>query len=79
MPSQLDQLRALLLKPALQTTGTVIEVLKNNTYRVRTPSGSLEASATGNAAYLIGEEVLVNSGKISGRVKLQNTIPTYEV
>jgi hypothetical protein len=79
MAHPIDQLRALLLKPALVGSGTVIEVLRNNVYRVRMPSGSLEAVAAGNAAYLQGEEVLVSNGVIQGRVKNASTIPVYEV
>lgn len=73
------ELRKLLLRPALVASGPVIEVLRNNVYRVRTPSGSLEAAATGNAAYLLNEEVLVSNGIITGRVKAASAIPVYEV
>jgi hypothetical protein len=75
----IQELRAMLVKPVLQTSGTVIEVLRSQTYRVRTAAGSMEVKAVGNAAYAIGAEVLVRNGIIQGRIKSETTVPTYSV
>lgn len=79
MANPLLDLRRLLLKSALQTSGTIIEVLRDSSYRVRTVSGSVSASATGNAAFQLGDEVLVANGIIVGRVNPARSIPVYEV
>lgn len=73
------ELQRLIVRPALQTSGTIIEVLQNQTYRVRTTSGSLEVKASGNAAYGAGDEVIVRDGLIQGRVRSISSIPTYNV
>jgi hypothetical protein len=75
----LELRRLLASKPALQTSGTVIELLRNSMYRVRTASGSIEATASGNAAYASGDEVLILNGVIQGRVKNASAIPVYQV
>ena len=79
MANPVQELRSLLSRPILQISGVVIEVLQNQTYRVRTMSGSLEAKAVGNVTYPVNSEVLVRNGIIQGRLKNAASIPIYSV
>lgn len=79
MSNPILELRSRLFKQTLQTSGEIIEVLQNSTYRVRTVSGSLEVKAAGNAAFAVGDEVLVRDGIIQGFVKKLSTVPVYTV
>lgn len=72
-------LREMLSRQAPQTAGTVIEVLRDATYRVRTAAGSVEVKAAGNAAYAAGDSILVRDGIIQGRVKSAASAPVYNV
>lgn len=72
-------LRQLINKPVLQTSGSIIEVLPNQNYRVRSVSGALEVKAAGNVNYQLGDEVLIRDGLIQGRIKNINSIPVYDV
>lgn len=75
----LIDLRKILAAQAPRVSGVVIEALAGDRYRIRASSGTIEAAAVGNAAFVPGDEVMVREGVILGRVKPSRNVRAYTV
>lgn len=72
-------LRRILAAQAPRISGQVLERLDGNRYRISVPRGTVEAVATGNAAFVVGDEVMLREGVILGRVKPAASVRVYSV
>lgn len=68
-----------ILVSSRRRAGQVAEVFEGNRYRVRVQGGTIDAVATGNAAFLAGDEVAIREGVILGRVKPAASVKVYSV
>lgn len=79
MSNPVIELKRLLGTLDTQTSGVITEVLRNGTYRVRTPKSTLEVKAVGGQVFLVNDEVIVRNGLIQGGLRKSSTIPTYRL
>jgi len=77
--SSLNELRRFFAQPPQEASGTVVERIDADRYRISVGAGSIEAVATGGAAFKVGDEVLVRSGVILGRLKAISLLRVYTV
>jgi hypothetical protein len=75
----MNELRRFFAPTPIDTTGTIVERIDTDRYRVSVRSGSIEATASGGAAYKGGDEVLIRAGSILGRVKSIAQVRVYSV
>lgn len=73
------ELRSVILGKQPAQSGVIVQQLNATTFRVQTPNGVIETSATDGNAYHAGDEVLLRGSIIQGRVRAIANIPTYNV
>lgn len=73
------ELQAQLARPERRESGTIVERIGTDRYRVRTTGAVVEAIASSNAAYRAGDSVAVRDGVIVGRIRNPSTLKTYPV